>query len=60
MPALCAEGEQAPCISVIVRHSGEEETKLNELMCNQLKLQHNGKRAAHWEGPRRGHFFVVT
>ncbi|KAJ6659198.1 hypothetical protein lerEdw1_019243, partial [Lerista edwardsae] len=39
MPALCTEGYQVPCISLIVWHSGEEETKLNELMCNQLKLQ---------------------
>lgn len=50
IPALCTEGYQASCISLIVWHSGEEETKLNELMCNQLKLQHNGNHAVNREG----------
>lgn len=50
MLALCTEGYQVPCISLIVWHSGEEETKLNELMCNQLKLQYSCSHAISWEG----------
>lgn len=38
IPALCTEGCQAPRFRLIVWHSREEETKLNELMCNQLKI----------------------
>ena len=38
IPALCTEGCQAPGFRLIVWHSREEETKLNELMCNQLKI----------------------
>lgn len=38
IPALRTEGCQAPLFRLIVWHSREEETKLNELMCNQLKI----------------------
>lgn len=46
IPALCTEGCQAPRFRLIVWHSREEETKLNELMCNQLKI------TAQWQQNR--------
>ena len=48
IPALCTEGCQAPGFHVIVWHSREEETKLNELMCDQLKITAQWQRTDNW------------
>lgn len=48
IPALCTEGCQAPLFRLIVWHSREEETKLNELMCNQLKITAQCSSADNW------------
>lgn len=50
IPVLCTEGYHVLCIRLIAWHSGEEETKLNELICNQLKLQYSCTHAINWEG----------